>query len=51
MNIVFGVALVIIDMNAGLPMLWTISEGPPLLAFGLLEIYLLRSVPAESPEG
>ncbi|MCP3961386.1 MAG: hypothetical protein GY719_26365 [bacterium] len=43
MNIVFGAAMVAIDLRAGLPWFWTLAEGPPVLAFGVLLLVLLRS--------
>ncbi len=45
MNIVFGVLMVGIDVVAGMPWFWTLCEGPPVLAFGVLLLVLLRSVP------
>ncbi len=44
MNIAFGAAMVLIDLHAGLPWHWTVFEGPPLIAFGLLLAWLLRDV-------
>lgn len=46
-SILFGVAMVVIDLRAGMPLFWTLGEGPPLFAFGLLLLYLLRFVPRE----
>ncbi len=40
MNILFGVALLAIDLHAGMPALWTASEGPPLAMIGIVTIYL-----------
>lgn len=48
MNVVLGVVMTGIDLNAGMPLYWTWSEGPPLAAFGLVMLWLLRSVPDES---
>lgn len=42
MNIVFGVLLIGIDMHAGMPGLWTLAEGPPIIGFGLLLLFLSR---------
>ncbi len=46
MNVVFGLAMVAIDAVAGMPLLWTIGEGPPLIAVGVLIGILIRSLPA-----
>jgi hypothetical protein len=42
MNVVFGMLLVAIDLQAGLPLWWTIAEGPPIAAFGVVVLYLNR---------
>jgi hypothetical protein len=42
MNIVFGVLLILIDVHAGLPTLWTLAEGPPIMTFGAAVLYLSR---------
>ena len=36
MNILFGVMIIAIDLHAGMPLLWTLLEGPPIIAFGLV---------------
>jgi hypothetical protein len=46
-NVLFGTFMLLIDLDSGMPWFWTISEGPPLIAFGALLLFLLRSVPAE----
>ena len=43
MNIVFGLLLTGIDVNAGMPAIWTLAEGPPIIGFGLLVLYLNRA--------
>jgi len=43
MNVMFGVVLVGIDLHAGMPMYWTLAEGPPVSAFGVALLYLTRS--------
>ena len=35
MNVVFGLLILAIDLEAGMPALWTAFEGPPVAAFGL----------------
>jgi hypothetical protein len=42
MNVAFGVMLVAIDAQAGLPWWWTLGEGPPITAFGLAVLLLSR---------
>lgn len=44
MNIVFGMMLIAIDVNAGMPVLWTLAEGPPIAAFGVVVLFLSRSL-------
>ena len=44
MNIVFGILLTGIDVNAGMPLLWTLAEGPPIVGFGVLVLFLSRSL-------
>jgi hypothetical protein len=38
----FGVVLIGIDLTAGMPMWWTVSEGGPTLVFGVLMSILAR---------
>ncbi|HXV75387.1 MAG TPA: hypothetical protein VD788_03645 [Candidatus Polarisedimenticolaceae bacterium] len=42
----FGVLMVAIDYRAGMPLFWTLSEGPPIAAIGMLFLLLLRRVDA-----
>jgi hypothetical protein len=44
MNVFFGLLLVLIDLHAGMPAFWTLAEGPPVVAFGVLVLYLSRSL-------
>jgi hypothetical protein len=44
MNIVFGAIMLLIDLHAGLPWWWTLGEGPPIVAFGVVIAVLNRSV-------
>lgn len=48
MNVTFGVMMVAIDVVAGMPSLWTIAEGPPIIAFGLIIGLLNRSLGPEN---
>ena len=36
MNIAFGIIMIAIDLHAGMPMFWTIVEGPPIIALGIV---------------
>ena len=44
MNAVFGTMVFFIDLHAGMPLWWTLGEGPPILAFGVVILYLMRSL-------
>ena len=44
MDIVFGLTMIAIDLNAGMPALWTMIEGPSLIGAGLLVLYLSRGL-------
>jgi hypothetical protein len=46
MNVAFGTIMVAIDAEAGMPAYWTIGEGPPIIAFGIIVCLLTRSLPA-----
>lgn len=39
-----GIVLLGIDMASGMPLSWTLSEGPPLLAMGLVFLWCERHV-------
>jgi hypothetical protein len=45
MDVVFGVFITVIDLHAGMPSMWTLAEGPPVIILGLWMLWLLRSVP------
>jgi hypothetical protein len=32
MNVAFGIAMILIDLHAGMPWYWTVAEGPPIAA-------------------
>jgi len=40
-----GPALLAVDLHAGMPAMWTWSEGPPVVVIGFVMLYLRRSVP------
>ena len=43
-NLVFGALMTIIDIQAGLPLWWTLGEGPPTAGFGAIVLYFSRSL-------
>jgi hypothetical protein len=49
LNVVFGLMLVVIDLNAGMPLLWTLFEGPSIVVYGIL-VALLNNAPAKSDQ-
>ena len=40
-----GAVLLIVDVGEGMPPSWTLWEGPFVIAFGIVMLYLVRSVP------
>ncbi len=42
MDIVFGLQMLAIDVHAGMPLIWTLVEGPSLVAMGAV-VLLLQS--------
>lgn len=44
MNVGFGAMLLAIDLTAPLPLMWTLSEGPPLMAVGIALLVLVRRI-------
>ena len=43
LNMLFGLSLVAIDIHAGMPAWWTLGEGPPIIAFGVVIAFLNRT--------
>ena len=43
MNVAFGLMVLGIDLHAGMPLFWTLAEGPPIIAFGIAVALLNRS--------
>jgi len=39
-TIVFGAALLVVDLLEGMPLYWTLSEGPPTVVIGVLILVL-----------
>jgi hypothetical protein len=48
MGLVFGVTMTVIDFRAPVPWYWTLGEGPLILVFSAVLLYLLRFVPVEA---
>lgn len=40
----FGAVVTLIDLHAGMPLYWTLVEGPPTLATGLAMLWLAASI-------
>jgi hypothetical protein len=49
MNVGFGIIVLAIDLHAGMPMFWTMAEGPPIVALGLV-LAVLNSKLLGAPE-
>lgn len=47
-NIVHGVAMLLIDLKSGMPWYWTLGEGPPIGALGVILLVVLRGIPERS---
>jgi hypothetical protein len=50
LNIAFGVGLVLLDWRVGMPLPWTLCEGPLIILFSLALLWLLRRVPTSPDE-
>lgn len=48
LHVALGVAMTVVDLEAGLPAAWTWGEGPPALAVGILSLWLLAQVPRDA---
>lgn len=48
MNIAFGLIVMAIDVHAGMPLYWTLGEGPPIIAFGIVIAVLNAGLSAPS---
>jgi hypothetical protein len=44
-NLLFGPAILAIDFAAGMPMWWTLNEGPPITILGAAILWLSAKVP------
>ena len=47
MNIGFGIIVLAVDLHAGMPMFWTMAEGPPIMALGIVVAILNSTLPAD----
>ena len=43
-GIVFGAAMIAVDLGAGMPLYWTVGEGPSILLVGLATLWLARGI-------
>ncbi|MCH8805859.1 MAG: hypothetical protein IH986_07205 [Planctomycetes bacterium] len=41
-GVLFGIAILVIDIVSGMPAYWTVGEGPPILVIGAVILWLLR---------
>ena len=44
-NVTFGSMMIAIDVHAGMPMFWTLSEGPFIVGMGIILFVLARKLP------
>jgi hypothetical protein len=51
LNVMFGLIMVAIDLKTGMPLLWTLLEGPPIVAFGVVIAVLNRALTRQRPRG
>lgn len=49
MNVAFGFIVMAIDVHAGMPAWWTLGEGPPIIAFGIVIAILNAGMPTTAP--
>ena len=45
MGLAFGVSMIAVDLHAGMPLRWTLGEGPLVIIVALIVGLLLRAVP------
>ncbi|HET7216696.1 MAG TPA: hypothetical protein VFJ02_01550 [Vicinamibacterales bacterium] len=51
MNVLFGVIVLTVDLHAGLPLWWTVVEGPPIALFGVVLAMLNSTGRVNAPGG
>jgi hypothetical protein len=49
LHIVFASAMVVVDLEAGMPWWWVAGEGPPLIGMGILMLWLYRRASRSGP--
>lgn len=49
LNVILGLLMIGIDLHAGMPLYWTLGEGPPIVAFGVV-IAALNRQPLSVPQ-
>lgn len=49
--VLMGVVLLGVDLATGMPQSWTLSEGPPSIAIGVLLLWLLSRAPSVQEAG
>lgn len=49
MDLVAAILLIGIDLHAGLPLYWTLSEGPPLIGGAVLLLFLVKRAEPVTP--
>jgi len=50
MNVAFGLIVIAIDVHAGMPVFWTLGEGPPIIALGIVIAILNAGMAAPSAQ-
>ena len=47
--VAFGPVMIVVDHTAGMPLLWTASEGPSIIAIGVVFLWFARRVQTQQP--
>jgi hypothetical protein len=48
-GVAFGAAMIGIDLSAGMPLYWSVGEGPSILALGSITFWLARGIEPPRP--
>jgi hypothetical protein len=51
MSVAFGASMIAVDLHAGIPLRWTLCEGPPIIVLSVVLAWLLRAVPRDGKPG
>ena len=51
MNVIFGAIVLTVDLRAGLPLWWTLIEGPPIALLGVVLAMLNSTGRVKAPGG